>query len=180
MKYLLDFTIITVSLLAATGLVFGDSDHERDEHRQTTSASSFAPYQTECGSCHLAYPPALLPARSWEALMTGLADHFGDNAELSAASTAQIRDYLVSNAADHSSARRAAAFANSVPAGQAPLRITETRYFQRKHDEVPARLVKDNPKVGSFSNCQACHRRAEAGSFDEHSVNIPGYGRWDD
>ena len=37
-------------------------------------------YQEECGSCHMAYPPGLLPGRSWEKLMTGLADHFGENA----------------------------------------------------------------------------------------------------
>lgn len=179
MKYLLDFTLVAVGLLAVAGLVFGDED--RDEgYRRIINPPPFAEYKTECGSCHMAYPPSLLPARSWDALMSGLDNHFGDNAELAADSAARIRDYLVDNAADRSDARRAFAFASSVPRDQAPLRITETRYFLRKHDEVPTRLVQGNPKVGSFSNCQACHRHAEAGSFDEHTVNIPGYGRWDD
>jgi hypothetical protein len=86
----------------------------------------------------------------------------------------------VNNAADRSGARRASAFARSVPRDQAPLRITETPYFKRKHDEVPLSVVQKVPEIGSFSNCQACHRSAQAGSFNEHSVRIPGYGRWDD
>jgi hypothetical protein len=180
MKHLLEFTLIAGGLLLLAGLVHGDDDDDEGEYRRVLNPPKFAEYQTECGSCHMAYPPSLLPARSWTALMAGLDDHFGDNAELPADSAARIREYLVNNAADHSDARRAFAFNSSVPRDQAPLRITETRYFLRKHDEVPARLVKDNPKVGSFSNCQACHHSAEAGSFNEHSVNIPGYGRWDD
>ena len=33
-------------------------------------------YAEECGSCHLAYPPGLLPAASWAKLMAGLRQHF--------------------------------------------------------------------------------------------------------
>ena len=29
-------------------------------------------WKAECGSCHIAYPPALLPAASWRAVMSGL------------------------------------------------------------------------------------------------------------
>jgi hypothetical protein len=63
---------------------------------------------------------------------------------------------------------------------QDPPRITQTRYFLRKHDEVPMRLVSGNPEIGSFSNCQACHVGAAKGSFDEDDVRIPGVGRWED
>jgi hypothetical protein len=63
---------------------------------------------------------------------------------------------------------------------QDPPRITQTRYFLRKHDEVPMRLVSGNPKIGSFSNCQACHVGAARGDFDEDDVRIPGVGRWED
>ncbi|HPQ24397.1 MAG TPA: cytochrome C, partial [Gammaproteobacteria bacterium] len=41
-------------------------------------------YLQECGSCHFAYQPGLLPARSWNNLMGGLENHFGENAELPA------------------------------------------------------------------------------------------------
>ncbi|KRT55028.1 hypothetical protein Ga0074115_11283, partial [endosymbiont of Ridgeia piscesae] len=34
--------------------------------------------------------------------------------------------------------------------------------------------------ISHCGSCLACHSRAESGSFDEHQVNIPGFGRWDD
>jgi hypothetical protein len=36
----------------------------------------------ECGECHMAYQPGLLPAASWNRIMDGLADHFGENASV--------------------------------------------------------------------------------------------------
>jgi hypothetical protein len=62
----------------------------------------------------------------------------------------------------------------------APLRITRLPFFLRKHDEIPVRLVKGNPKVSRLSNRNVCHEGAAMGEFDEDTVNIPGYGRWDD
>jgi hypothetical protein len=53
-------------------------------------------------------------------------------------------------------------------------------YFQRKHDEVPVRLVAGNPDIGSFSNCEACHAAAGKGSYDDDEIRIAGYGKWDD
>ena len=41
-------------------------------------------------------------------------------------------------------------------------------------------MVVNNPRVRSFSNCNACHRYAERGSFNEHEIRIPGYGRYED
>jgi len=40
--------------------------------------------------------------------------------------------------------------------------------------------VTGNPTVKSISQCDACHTDAERGTFNEHDINIPGYGRWDD
>jgi nitrate/TMAO reductase-like tetraheme cytochrome c subunit len=53
-----------------------------------------------------------------------------------------------------------------------PLRITETRWFVKKHDEVP-RATWSRKSVGSAANCAACHRQAEQGVFDDDSVRIP-------
>jgi hypothetical protein len=137
-------------------------------------------YQQECAACHFAYQPGLLPARSWQRVMAGLEDHFGDNAELAAADAAAIAAWLQANAADGSDYPRSRSIAASIPAAEAPQRVTATRYFARKHDELPARLVSGNPQVGSFSACQACHRNADQGRFNEHEVRIAGYGRWED
>ncbi|MBN0988989.1 diheme cytochrome c [Amphritea pacifica] len=131
-------------------------------------------YREECGACHVAYPAGLLPAESWSTIMTTLDDHFGENAEVSDEAAAMISAYLTDNAG-----KPGRGMLKRVK-GDAPLRITELPYFVRKHDEVPERMVSGNAEVGSFSNCNACHQRAESGDFDEDSVRIPGYGRWDD
>lgn len=175
-----------LSMGVVTGCVADDDGYEGREGRWWSKYSlDVAPvnselYKNECGACHFAYQPGLLPAASWERMMTGLDDHFGDNAELDQTTTDTIRRYLLDNAADRSDYKRSRKIVQAQPQGAAPLRITETRYFVRKHDELPARLVVDNPKVSSYSRCEACHQGAERGSYDDDGVRIPGFGRWDD
>jgi hypothetical protein len=142
--------------------------------------SAHALYKQECGSCHFAYPPMLLPAASWQRVMATLANHFGDNAELDAATAQKISDYL-----DRNSAGRApGAYSERTwraTRGRPPLlRMTQTDYFRGQHHEIPAKMVTGNPQVKSFSRCEACHRRAEQGVFNEHEVRVPGYGRFND
>ncbi len=137
-------------------------------------------YIKECGSCHMAYPPGLLPARSWEKLMQGLGNHFGDVAELDSNTLAALTRYLVDNSADRSVYRRSRKIMRSIGAGDTPSRITEVPYIQYEHREIPTRLVLDNAEVRSLGNCVACHRRVAHGYFSEREIRIPGYGRWDD
>ena len=114
----------------------------------------------ECSACHMAYPPSLLPARSWSAIMTGLDDHFGENAMLDEATRAEIEAYLTGAAGDAGGRSYRAA-----PADQTPLRITELTWFTREHGhEVSARMLE---KAGSMSNCAACHQGAERGWFED-------------
>lgn len=174
--------------LAGSSLAFSDDDdHHGGENRSSRSsrAPDVAPianpqYAAECGECHMVYSPELLPERSWRKLMSGLDDHFGDNAELAADTRDQITEYLLANSAEHASSRRPQKILRSLSATDTPLRITDTPYMRRKHDEVPARLITGNDKVRSLSNCAACHTRAESGSFAEREINIPGAGRWED
>jgi mono/diheme cytochrome c family protein len=137
-------------------------------------------YARECGSCHFAYQPGLLPAASWEKIMSTLSDHFGDNAELASGDAAMIRDYLVKNAADRSPSGHSARIVRSLKGREAPLRISEVPFIRRQHNELPSRMVTGNPKVKSLSNCGACHTGADRGSYNEDGISIPGYGRWDD
>lgn len=176
-----------VGLLTLSGAGLGDWV-ERDEESsddwprggRDPAPGSDPTYTSECGACHLAYPPGLLPARSWERIMDGLADHFGDNAELPAADNYALRAYLTATSGDRSAHTRSRGFAASVAPDAAPLRITDTLYFRRQHHEIPTSMVQNNRQVLSFANCQACHRDAGAGSYDEDRVAIPGYGHWDD
>lgn len=185
--------IALTGLLLGTGIALSDGgrehearEYEANEHggwwerlRRDVAPVDNPQYAEECGGCHFAYPPGLLPAASWERLMANLGDHFGDNAELIPETRSTLTEYLLSHAADHSDYRRSRGIAAST-AGASPLRISETPYFRRKHDEIPERLVLGNRDVRSWSNCTACHRDAGRGSFGEHGVEIPGVGRWDD
>jgi len=173
-----------ISVVLAMPLVWGDDD-EGHEHKGgwfKGVSSDVKPvrnelYKQECASCHMAYQPGLLPADSWRKLISSLDNHFGENAELGVDEMHAILAYLEANAGEADGLGRSAAFARTSPKGS--IRITESRYFLRKHREVPKRFLA-NQQIGSFSNCVACHRSADKGIYNEHDVNIPGVGRWDD
>jgi hypothetical protein len=112
--------------------------------------------------------------------MSELDNHFGDNAEIDAEAYKSISEFLLTNSADKSDYRRSLKFNSSIKSDDAPVRISDTPYFRHEHDEIPDRLVSANPEVKSFSQCNACHAKAEQGSFNEHDIRIPGYGSWDD
>ena len=118
-------------------------------------------WQSECGSCHIAYPPRLLPARSWRALMSDLDRHFGTTASVDPPAAASILAFLEANAGRDRS-----------PAAPPLLRISESPWFVHEHDDV-AGAVWRSPKVKSAANCGACHQGAERGRFSEHDVRIP-------
>ena len=129
-------------------------------------------WQQECASCHIAYSPAFLPKASWRRLMGGLDRHFGEDASLDPATQADILRFLEANAADAGTSRMGSRVMQGLRPAEAPLRITETRWFVRKHDEV-SQSVWSRKSVGSAANCAACHRQAEQGVFDEDTVRIP-------
>lgn len=139
-------------------------------------------YQDECGECHFAYQPGLLPAKSWEKLLTAKAlhDHFGDNAEMDKDALSGVLEYAVDNAADKSWYKRSRKIAVATAAGPAPLRITELRYIKRKHGDIPEKMIKGNNDVKSLSYCDKCHTQAAKGVFDADTVLIPNYPDWDD
>lgn len=122
------------------------------------SAVNNAKWQAECGACHVAFPPQLLDQASWRAVMSGLDKHFGSDASLDPAAAREIGTFLNQHAGTRSSTGL--------------LRITETRWFKREHDEVSQRTWR-NPKVKSPSNCAACHTQAESGNFSERNIRIP-------
>lgn len=125
-----------------------------------------AAFEEECTSCHMAYPPQMLHADSWRALMKGLSKHFGTDASLDEKRRAAITDFLVANAGGRKTG-------TTRDAGGKPLiRITETARFEKKHREVSAATFK-RASIKSTSNCSACHTRAAAGNYGEHSITIP-------
>jgi cytochrome c553 len=123
------------------------------------AAPANSTWKTECGACHVAYPPQLLPARSWQAIMGGLDKHFGTDASLDPKAAAEVTSFL-----ERYSGRDRGVTATN--------RITDTAWFRRKHREVPVGAWR-HADVKSAANCGACHRAAERGNFDEHGVRLP-------
>jgi hypothetical protein len=161
-------TAFVLALLLVSAVACAEDEHEEGESRgghaswAAPAGPGSAKWQQECGSCHLAFAPAFLPAESWRKMMSGLDQHFGADASLTAAESQEISAFLVQNASTRWSA------------GAAPLRITETEGFKRAHrgDEVPAGAFK-RASVKSPANCLACHGGAGKGDFNERAVKIP-------
>lgn len=121
-----------------------------------------AAYTQECAACHTGYPPGMLPARSWQRIMTGLDKHYGTDASLDAATVQQISGWLLANAGTY---KRVA---------EAPPedRITRSAWFVREHDEVAPSVWK-LASVKSAANCAACHTGADQGDYSERTLQAP-------
>lgn len=157
--------LILLFLLFSTGVW-------ADGKENLAPAAANPKWKSECGACHIAYPPALLPERSWRKMMSGLERHFGQDASLDAPTTREIADFLASNSADRVTGKRAKKVMASLGPKEVPLRISESAWFVRKHDEI-APAVWKRPKIGGPANCAACHPDAEGGDYSEHQIRIP-------
>jgi hypothetical protein len=123
-------------------------------------------FQEECGACHVTYPPQMLDANAWRAVMANLPNHFKVDASLDEKRRTTITELLVSNAGG----RKTGATVDDT--GKPILRITETARFIRKHHEVrPA--VWQRASIKSPANCSACHPQSAAGDYSEHAIRIP-------
>ena len=137
MKPIVALSTVAGSTLALTlaGFSLADDDHhERKGYKRPKRLSipSDAPlvWKEECAARHTLYSPGLLPADAWREQMRTLSDHYGSNASLDPAQEKEILDFLV----------RASA-ANRLPVEPSPTtgeppRISQTRWFGAKYDEV--------------------------------------------
>jgi mono/diheme cytochrome c family protein len=147
-KLLLAFVCLPLAALA-----------DDDEHEHARIVPLLPQYKQECAACHLAYPPGMLPAESWQRIMKTLPKHHGTDASLDAPTVKQLSGWLTQHAA---------------PGMAAPAedRITRSSWFINQHDEIAARTWR-LPAVKSAANCAACHTRADQGDFNERFVRIP-------
>jgi cytochrome b len=134
-----------------------------------------AKWRDECGSCHLAFHPSLLPSRSWVRIMTEQGQHFGADLALDASTVAALLTFMTENSAERHVTEPATKIDLSVKTDVAPLRITETPYWIKKHRDI-ASADWQSPKVKSKSNCAACHLDAEAGTFEDAAMQLPKRG----
>lgn len=175
------FSLLLLGLGALVLLLAVDAPaghHRRERQRGGVGKHCLPPvtsptYRAECGACHFAYLPALLPSGSWSAILRKLPEHFGEQVDLDPARRQELADYLAANAAERCDARLAGKIMASL-GGQAPQRVSQVPYLVHKHqdDDLPADAF-SRPGVGSLANCAACHTGADQGDFNERRVRIP-------
>ncbi|MBU4208742.1 MAG: diheme cytochrome c [Proteobacteria bacterium] len=181
-KWIIFLSAFCLVLNGSWHLAFADHDDHKEKrnrksHRHNEHDGRYLKpvnnptYKGECGACHFAYQPELLPEASWMKILTNLDDHFGESIELDDDSRKAISGYLKSNSAESSSAKRAVKIMRSL-GNQVPLRITDIPYIREKHHEISPNVLK-RESIGSLSNCSACHTTAENGIYEDDNVKIP-------
>lgn len=119
-------------------------------------------YKAECGTCHTAYPPGMLPAASWQRIMKGLEQHYGTDASLEPAMVLQLGQWLETHAG------QGRKMGTSPPED----RITRSAWFVKEHRDIEPGVWKLT-SVKSPTNCAACHTNSDQGRFSEHDLKRP-------
>jgi mono/diheme cytochrome c family protein len=129
-----------------------------------------AVYGKECGACHMAYHPSLLPAEAWAAVMSQLADHYGEDASLPTAKTQEIADWLAANSSENWDTL--AANRLRTPDATASRPISGNGWWKRRHHHISDTIF-NQKNIHSRSNCAACHGDAATGLFAPQAIQIP-------
>lgn len=129
-------------------------------------------WQEECGSCHLAYHPSLLPEKSWQAMFAQQLDHFGEELALDDVTVTNLLRHAQANSAERGGSEAAVRISMSTPADAVPLRITGLDYWQAKHRRLDAGVWKTSAVHGK-GDCGACHYDAEQATFEDAAMRIP-------
>ncbi len=140
-----------------------------DNNPRVDYATLHPAFAKECGSCHMLYPPHLLPKASWDSMMSSLENHFGDDASLDAKTTQSIKTFLDENSAEHSTKEAAVYMLARLKNGTMPESITQTKFWKKRHQGIE-KVALNDPKIGKISNCKACHPYIEQGSINDRDI----------
>ena len=143
----------------------------KNENQAVNYQQEHALFYEECSSCHVLYPPFLLPRTSWEKMMDDLENHFGDDASLEVEDMLSIKSYLLSHAANNSTKEAAHYILESIENNDT-IAITKTPYWIKRHKEIDKEIF-FGKKVGKKSNCKACHTNFESGLLNDNDIAIP-------
>ena len=144
--------LLAITLMGFFGVACADQ-------RGVFPANVPAAYYEECADCHIAFPPDLLPARSWKIVMENLATHYGSNAQMAESTRVEIEHFLVENAGGASLGMKK---------NGNELYLTQTLWFNRMHGKTKSRF--NETDVGGSSHCGSCHLRAAEGLFHENRI----------
>ena len=130
--------------------------------RPLMPANVLPAYQSECASCHMAYPPAMLSKTAWQKIMLGFDHHYGTDASIDAVTQRQISVWLKAQGGTYKRAEE------SSP-GE---RLSTTRWFESKHRKID-KAVWTRKSINGKAQCQACHTSADLGNFEDDRIKIP-------
>ncbi|HFE38937.1 MAG TPA: hypothetical protein ENK06_11060, partial [Gammaproteobacteria bacterium] len=178
----------TIHIYALTGVILlfatlGSGIYYFHGYITQTDAKPFLPFslpplpdnptwETECGDCHLAFHPTLLPKRSWIKIMQQQDNHFEEDLGYDKETTQSILNFLVANASESGETEAAHEMMNHIPANETPLRITHTRFWKMKHRDIDKKYW-ESDEVNSKTNCPACHLDAKTGRFEDSDMRLP-------
>ena len=151
--------------LAALAMSLAAGSPWAGELRYDVGTNDSPVYEKECGTCHFPYQAGWLPERSWRRLMSTLGSHFGENAEINAATRDSITTYLVARAADHSRNQRSREILAAVAPGDTPISVTKVLYVGGIHGGFLDPNFKGKPEAKTLAQCPLCHQRAHRGWF---------------
>ncbi len=136
-------------------------------------ASLNANFDNECGSCHITYPPYLLPKESWVKMMNELDDHFGDDASLDEQTRVAILDFLEKNSAETSTHKAAFKITKSLKnSDETIIAVSSTPYWKAKHKDIDSKVF-DTQAVKNKANCIACHKEIDTGLLEKDLIALP-------
>ena len=139
--------------------------------RQTKQELSTQAWFRECSDCHLAYSPALLPARSWERMLREQDRHFGEDLSLPSAKIELLRRAIEPPPPSWAAWK----LARSAAPGEEPQKISELPYWRAAHRRIPVAHF-SAPHSAGRHDCEACHRDALSGIFHPRMIRTPKPG----
>lgn len=129
-------------------------------------------WRKECGACHFAFPPELMPERTWRHIFANLEHHYGQDAWLPQRTRDTLARYAITHSAEHVPTKAGFLLWHRAKPDTIPLRITASPYWKHLHGRIPAAVFR-RPEIGDRTNCGACHRLAVAGSFEGADIHVP-------
>ena len=165
------FWIMTPILLIIYMLSNPSNILMKDSNKRVDYKSENTLFYEECSSCHIIYPPFLLPKKSWTKMMENLENHFGDDASLEEEDKNLIKNYLVKNSSETSTKESAYHITKSIKNSDI-IAITKTDYWKKRHKKIDKEIFKSK-EVSKISNCKACHKNFEQGLLNDRDISIP-------
>ena len=156
--------ILLLSIYSAISFADGDRGKIFEDWSKSKSPSvsavKFQQYNEICGSCHFPYQPGLLPAVSWEKIMSDADNHYGKKLKLSSVELNTMTRYLLDNSAGRVNDEISNNILQTLKYEPVVIRITKTPYIVNNHSQLD-----DEEKMKKFGQCDSCHQGAAQGKY---------------